>query len=326
MGPIKPVALLAAVVAAALVTAPAAKAQADYPNRPVRIIIGFGAGSAADLSARIVGARLGQLLGQQFVVEVRTGGGSNIAAEFVARAPKDGYTLLMANSANAVTAGLGTFPSLDFIKDLQPVVPVSSVPTLVVAHPSLGAKNLKELIAVAKAKPGQIFYGSPGVGTASHLGGELINQKAGISMTHVPYTGSPQVLTDLLAGRIQLSLGAASTALPHLRAGTLVGIGMAQAQRASAAPEVPTLAEQGVAGIDAGLWFGLMAPAGTPRPVVDRLAKGVNEALKTEEVVAALRKAGFDAIGGSPEEFTRQVADDVARWHGVAKAAGLAKK
>ena len=155
--------IVAAAVAFAIagLSAPAARAQ-DYPNCPICIIIGFGPGSAADLSARIIGPRLGQILGQQFVVEVRTGGGSNIAAEFVARAPKDGYTLLMANSANTVTAGLGTFPSLDFVKDLQPVVRVTSVPTLLAAHPSLGAKNLKEMIAAAKTKPGEVFYGSPG--------------------------------------------------------------------------------------------------------------------------------------------------------------------
>ena len=311
---------------AALLAAPAARAQSDFPNRPIRIVIGFGPGSAADISARVVGQRASQILGQQFVVEVRTGSGSNLAAEFVARAPKDGYTLLMANSANTVTAGLGTFPSLDLANDLQPVVRVTSVPTLLAAHPSLGAKTIKELIAVARTRPGEIFYGSPGVGTASHLGGELINQKAGIKLVHVPYTGSPQVMTDLLGGRIQLSLGAASTALPHMGAGTLVAIGMAQAQRSAAAPDVPTLAEQGVDGIDAGLWFGLMAPAGTPRPIVDKLAHAMNEALKADEVVSALRKAGFDVIGGGPDEFTRVVKDEIAKWRAVGTVAGLTKK
>jgi tripartite-type tricarboxylate transporter receptor subunit TctC len=312
---------LALALLAALFT-PASHAQ-DYPARPVRIVIGFGPGSAADISARVIGARMGQLLGQQFVVEPRPGGGSNIAAEFVAHAPKDGYTLLLGNVANTVSAALASKPAFDFARDLAPVSRLTAAPVLLAGHPSLGASDLKGLIAVAKDKPGQIFYGSSGVGTAAHMAGELLNVTAGIKMVHVPYPGSAQALTDLLAGRIQLTFGAASTALPHVEQGKLVAFGMAQPQRSALAPNVPTLSEQGLADFDASLWFGLMAPAGTPREIVDKLAHAANEAIKSDEVIAPLRSQGIELIGGSPDAFVRYVANDIKRWTAVATAAGL---
>jgi tripartite-type tricarboxylate transporter receptor subunit TctC len=312
--------------AALVLAAGVASARADdYPTRPVRIIVGFGPGSAGDTSARLVGQKLGQILGQQFVVEARPGNGSNIAAEFVARAPKDGYTLLLGNIANTVSAALATSPSFDFAKDLAPVALVTAVPTLLSAHPSVGATNIKDLIALAKAKPEQIFYGSSGVGTAAHLAGELINVMAGVKLVHVPYPGSAQALTDLLAGRIQLMFGAASTAMPHVEDGKLIAMGMAQRQRAAMAPKVPTLSEQGLQDFDAPLWFGLMAPAGTPRTIIDKLARATNESLKSEDVSAPLRAQGIDLTGGSPEEFARYIADDISKWTTVAKAAGLRK-
>jgi tripartite-type tricarboxylate transporter receptor subunit TctC len=315
----------AAVVLATLaVTAPTAWAE-DYPTRPVRIIVGFGPGSAGDVSARVVGQKLSQILGQQFVVEARPGGGSNIAAEFVARAPKDGYTLLLGNVANAVSAALGGNSSFDFARDLAPIAPVTALPILLAGQPSLGAKNVKELIAIAKAKPEQIFYGSSGVGTAAHLAGEMFNVTAGVKIVHVPYPGSAQALTDLLAGRIQLMFGAASTSMPHVTAGKLVAFGMAQRQRAALAPQIPTLSEQGLADFDASLWFGLMAPAGTPREIVDKLARAVNEAIKTEEVIAPLRTQGIELTGGSPDDFARDIANNIKRWTAVATAAGLKK-
>jgi len=312
-------ALLAVVLAAGVARA------ADYPTRPVRIVIGFAAGSAADISARVIGARMSHILGQQFVVEPRPGGGSNIAAEMVSRAPKDGYTLLMGNVANAVSAALATNPSFDFAKDLAPIARLTSVPILLAGHPSLGASDLKELITAAKARPEQIFYGSSGVGTAAHLAGELLNVSAGVKLVHVPYPGSAQALTDLLAGRIQLSFGAASTALAHVEQGKLVAFGMAQPQRATLAPKIPTLAEQGLKDFDASLWFGLMAPAGTPRDVIDTLARAANEAIKAEEVIKPLQAQGIDLLGGSADEFAGSIANDIERWTAVATAAGLRK-
>jgi tripartite-type tricarboxylate transporter receptor subunit TctC len=312
-------------VALAFAAALAPARADDYPTRPVRIIVGFGPGSAGDTSARLVGQKLGQLLGQQLVVEARPGGGSNIAAEFVARSPKDGYTLLLGNIANTVSAALSPNPSFDFAKDLAPIALVTAVPTLLSAHPSVGATNVKELIALAKAKPEQIFYGSSGVGTAAHLAGELINVMANVRLVHVPYPGSAQALTDLLAGRIQLMLGAASTAMPHVEGGKLIAVGMAQRRRAAMAPQVPTLSEQGLTDFDAPLWFGLMAPAGTPPEIIDKLARAANDALKSEDVIGPLRNQGIDPTGGGPEEFARYLADDVSKWTAVAKATGMRK-
>jgi tripartite-type tricarboxylate transporter receptor subunit TctC len=314
----------AVLAVAACCSAPTASADA-YPTRPVRIIIGFGPGSAVDVTGRVVGQKVGQILGQQFVVESRPGGGSNVAAEFVARAPKDGHTLLLGNVANTVSAAISPNPSFDFARDLAPIALVTAVPTLLTAHPSLGASNVKEMIALAKAKPEQIFYGSSGVGTAAHLAGELINVMAGIKIMHVPYAGSAQALTDLLAGRIQLLLGAASTAMPHVEQGKLIALGMAQRKRAAMAPQVPTLSEEGLQDFDAPLWFGLMAPAGTPRQIVDKLAQAVNEAIRSGEVIAPLRAQGVDLIGGSPEEFTRYIATDIKKWEDVARFAGMKK-
>ena len=311
-------------ISAACFATPAAQAD-DYPTRPVRIIIGFGPGSAVDVSARIVGQKVGQILGQQFVIESRPGSGSNIAAEFVARAPKDGYTLLLGNVANTVSAAISPNPSFDFARDLAPIALVTAVPTLLTAHPSLGASNVKEMIALAKAKPEQIFYGSSGVGTAAHLAGELINVMAGVKIVHVPYPGSAQALTDLLAGRIQLMFGAASTTMPQVEQGKLIALGMAQRKRAAMAPQVPTLSEEGLQDFEAPLWFGLMAPTGTPRPIVDKLAQAVNEAIKTSEVIAPLRAQGVDLIGGSPEEFARYIATDIKKWEHVARFAGMKK-
>jgi tripartite-type tricarboxylate transporter receptor subunit TctC len=291
----------------------------------VRIIIGFGPGSAADVCSRIIGQRMGQLLGQQFVVESRSGSGSNIAAEFVARAPKDGYTLLLGGIANTVSAAIAPNLAFDFAKDLTPIARVTAVPTLLSAHPSVGVKDLKQLIALAKDNPEQIFYGSSGVGTAAHLAGALLNVTAGIKLVHVPYPGSAQALTDLLAGRIQLMFGAASTAMPHVDEGKLVAIGMAQLARAAMAPNVPTLSEQGLKDFDAPLWFGLMAPGGTPRPIVDKLNRAVNEALKSDEVVALLHKQGIDLTGGSPEDLASYITTDITKWRSVAAAAGMKK-
>jgi tripartite-type tricarboxylate transporter receptor subunit TctC len=304
---------------------PATAPAQDFPNRPIHIIIGYGPGSAADISARVIGQKMGKILGQQIIVEGRPGNGSNIATEVVARAPKDGYTLVMGNVANAVTAGITEHPTFDYEKELAPIVLMTAVPTLLAAHPSLGAHNLKELIAIAKQKPDQIFYASSGVGTAGHLGGALINVMAGIRLVHAPYQGSAQALTDLLAGRIQLTLSAASTTIPQVKDGKLVGIGMAQLKRSPAAPDIPTLSEQGLTGFDASLWFGIEAPAGTPRPIIDKLSQAMNEAIKSDEVIAPLRAQGIELLGGTPEEYVKYKHDAIAKWRSVGIAAGVKK-
>ena len=299
-------------------------AAQDYPNRPIRIVIGFGPGSVADIAARVAGARMSQTLGQQIVVENRAGAGSNLGAEYVTRAPKDGYTLLMATIANTINPALAALP-FDFAKDLAPVTLVASSPQLLVAHPSLGVSTVPELIALAKSKPDTITYAMSGVGTLSNLSGLLLNHMAGIKLVAVPYPGSAQGVNDVIAGRVPLMFGSAANVLPHVQAGTLKALAATQLKRLPGAPEVPTMVEAGLPGYDAVVWMGLLAPAGTPREIVAKLAGAVNEALRTSEVENALRAQGFDTIGGSPEDFGRHIAGEMKKWSDVALAAGLSK-
>jgi tripartite-type tricarboxylate transporter receptor subunit TctC len=312
------------VILAALLAAPAA-AQDAFPSRPVRIVVGFGPASAGDVVARVLAQRVGQSMHQQFFVETRPGAGSNIAAEYVARAPKDGYTLLLATVANTVNAAMMPRLSFDFQKDLAPVALVTAVPILLAANPQLGVRNVPALIALAKRQPDQIVYGSSGTGTAGHLAGELFNARAGVKLVHVTYPGSAQALTELIAGRIGLMFGAASTALPHVQGGELVALAMAQSKRSAIAPEVPSMAEAGLPGFDATVWFGLLAPAGTPPAIVATLSNEVNAALRSDEVIAPLRMQGMEPIGGSPAEFAAYIAAEVAKWTPVVEAAGLRK-
>jgi tripartite-type tricarboxylate transporter receptor subunit TctC len=218
----------------------------DYPNRPVRIVVGFPAGTSADIAARVVGARMSQILGQQFVVENKPGAGSNLAADQIARAPKDGYTLLMANISNTIRTAANSNFSFDIQKDLAPIVRLTTVPNVLVVHPSIGVKTVKELIALAKAKPDALSFGSSGVATGTHLAGELFKMQTGIKMVHVPYPGSPQAVADLVAGRIQVLFSPASTVLPQVRAGKIIALASTEAKRTAAAPDLPTMTEAGV--------------------------------------------------------------------------------
>ncbi len=238
----------------------------------MRIIIGFGAGASADTPARLLAQTFSDALGQQFLVENKPGAGSNLAAEYVAHAPNDGYTIFMATSAQTNYAGMTIGPTYDIEKDFAPIVRVATVPLMLVANPSLGVSNLKELIALAKNSPNQIFFASSGIGTTAHVAGELINMMAGIKLVHVPYPGSAQVMTDVLTGRVQLWIAPVSAVIQQIEAGKLKGIAVTTAQRAGIAPDFPTLAESGLPGYDLGLWFGLLAPAGTPKPIIDQLA------------------------------------------------------
>jgi tripartite-type tricarboxylate transporter receptor subunit TctC len=311
--------------AALPVAARAARAQA-YPSRPVKLIVGFGPASAADVTARILAQRLDQTMRQQFVVENRPGAASSIGAEYVVRAPNDGYTLLLATVANAVNATLSPDVNFDFAKDLAPIALVATLPNILVVHPSLGVKSVQELIALAKSKPGQLSFGSAGVGTSTHLSAELFNMMAGVKIVHIPYQGSPQAVTDLLAGRIAIMFSPISTALPHVAEGKLVALASTQLQRASAAPDLPTMAELGFKGFDCGIWFGLMAPAGTPPEVINALNLAANDALASDQLRVALRRQGIDTLGGSPEKFANYIGTEIKKWADVAAAAGLIVK
>jgi tripartite-type tricarboxylate transporter receptor subunit TctC len=304
-----------------------ALAQGDYPNKPVRIIIGFSPGSVADTPARLLAQKFSAAMGQQFVVENKPGAGSNIAAEFVARAPKDGYTLLMATAAQTINVSISTNLTFDYQKDFAPIALVATVPNLLVANPSLGVNNLKELIALAKQKPGELVYGSSGIGTTTHLAGELVNVMAGVKLTHVPYPGSSQSMTDVLTGRIPLLFVPAAPAMQYVEKGQLKAIAVTQAQRSSVAPNVPTMAEAGLPGYDIGLWFALCAPAGTPKEIVDKIARATGEAMAASDIKAALLAAGVEPVTGSnPETFARYIDSEIKKGAEVAKAAGLAKK
>jgi tripartite-type tricarboxylate transporter receptor subunit TctC len=297
-------------------------AQGAYPNRPVKIVVGFPPGSAADVVARIVAARMGEGLGQPLIVENRPGAGSNIAAEGVVRAPADGYTLLFGTIANTINTSLSKNLTFDFVRDLAPVAPLASVPNLLVVHPSLDARNVQQLIVAAKAKPGGILYGSSGNGTGPHLSGELFNLMTGVKLVHVPYKGSPQAMTDLLAGRVQLMFAPASTALPHIKAGTLRALASSGAQRAGAAPDLPTIAESGLPGFDTSLWFGLLAPVATPREIVDRLNREVARVLAEPAVRSQFAAQGIDVMSGTPEQFAAHIREETAKWARVVQASG----
>jgi tripartite-type tricarboxylate transporter receptor subunit TctC len=297
----------------------------EFPTRPIRVVVGFGPGSGADITARVVGARMSEILGQQIVVENKTGAGSSIAADVVAHSPKDGYTLLMATISQPINATVVPHLNFDFVKDFSPIVLVSTTANLLVVNPSLGVNNVQELIALAKQKPDGLSFGSSGVATGTHLAAELFKVLTGVKMVHVPYAGSAQAITDLLAGRIQLVFTPASTVIQHVRDGKLIALAATEKKRAAIAPEVPTMAEAGLPGFDTGLWFGLLAPAGTPRAAIDKVSAAANEALKSEAVAKALRPQGIDLLGGTPDDFARYIGSEMERWDKVARAAGLKK-
>jgi tripartite-type tricarboxylate transporter receptor subunit TctC len=300
-----------------------AVAEGDYPSRPVRIVVGFGPGSAADITARVLAQRLSKTMGQQFIVENKPGGGSTVAADQIVRGPKDGYTLFMGTVANVINAVMQPNLAFDFSKDFAPIAYASSSPNILVVHPSTGVTNVKELIALLKAKPEQIFYGSSGVGTSPHLSGELFNMMAGTKMVHVPYSGSAQAVTDLLAGRTQVMFSPASTVLQYVEAGQLKALASSERTRATAAPALPTVAEAGLPGFDTSVWFGLVGPAGMPREIVEKLSLAINEALGNAEVTTPLHAAGLDIKGGTPEAFGEFIAGETKKWNDVVTAAGL---
>lgn len=315
---------LAAAFILSLAGAGSALAQA-YPSRPVRIVVGLAAGSSTDITARIMAQKLGRALGEQFIVENRPGAGGNIATEFVAHAPRDGYTLLLGSVAMTVNVTLAAKSSFDLTKDLTPIVLLATVPNILVVHPSLEVRTLDALVALAKTKPDQIFYASSGIGTSPHLSGELFNMRAGIKLVHVPYQGSSQAINDLLAGRTSVMFSPASTALPYVASGQLIALASTQQRRATSAPDLPTMAELGVADFDTGVWFGLLTPTGTPQNVIDTLSHAANEGLKSPDMLTALRVQGIEPLGGAPEDFGAYIRTEIDKWAAVIKAAGLKK-
>jgi tripartite-type tricarboxylate transporter receptor subunit TctC len=301
------------------------QAQDNYPSRPVRMIIPFAAGGPTDIVGRIMGAKMGEVLRQQFVVEDRTGAGGNIGADAVAKAQPDGYTILMATvSTNAINPGLYTHLPYDPINGFAPIGRVGVTPTLLLVNPSVPVKDVKGLIALLKANPGKYTFGSSGLGSILHLCGEEFKAKAGgLDAVHVPYKGSAPMDTDLMGGQIAWAFDATPTAMPLAKSGKLRALGAGMAQRLAAMPDLPTLQEQGLPGYECYTWNVFLAPAGTPQPVVNKLNAAVNKALADPVVSSALEKAGIDPTPGSTPQSTGEfVKTELAKWAPIIKASG----
>ena len=291
-----------------------------YPARPVRIVVGFAAGSTTDILARLMGQWLSQRLGQQFVVENRPGAGGNIGAETVLKAAADGYTLLMVPPAVAANATLYRHLSFDFIRDSAPVAGVVRVPNVVEVNPSVPVKTIAELIAYAKAHP--LSFASAGIGTASHLAGQLFNRMTGVNMQHVPYRGDGPAMADLIGGQVQVGFATMTASIGHIRADRLRPLAVTTVQRSDALPGIPSMSEF-VPGYEASSWFGIAAPTGTPAEVVDRLNKEINAGLVDSTIKAQLGDMGGMLLTGSPADFAKLIADETEKWGSVIREAGI---
>lgn len=311
-------------VALALIVAGANAASAQgYPAHSIRLVVPSSPGGGTDISARIIAPRLTEYLGQQVVVDNRPGAGTMIGGEIVARAAPDGYTLLMGISTLAINPAIYRKVPYDALRDLAPISQAVSLPNVIVSHPTLPAKNVKELIAFAKSRPGQITFASAGVGTSPHLSMELFLVMAGLKMVHVPYKGSGPGAVDTVAGHVMLMAPNILTALPYVRNGRLRAYGVTSAKRAAGAADIPTIAESGLPGYEAVQWYGVLAPAGTPRAVVDRLHAATVKALQQNDVREKLSTDGAEPIGSSPEEFGAYIKAETIKWAKVVKSAGI---
>ena len=298
-----------------------ALAQA-YPAKPVRIIVPFAAGGPADIYARFVGQKLQEVLGQSFVVEDRPGGGSVIGTDAVAKSPADGYTLLLMSNTHTVNESLIQNKPFDLMRDFVPVSPVNYSDLVLVVHPSVPANNLKELLALVKSKPHQLNYASSGPGTPYHMAGELFKAMAGLDIVHVPYKGSSGARTDILGGQVQMMFDAITTMAPNVRAGKLKGFGTTGRTRSSVLPEMPTISEAGVPGYEATIWLGVVAPAATPRPIVERLNTEIRKIVNSAEVKDAWGKQGATSMSMSIDEFGAYMREDIAKWANIVKISG----
>jgi tripartite-type tricarboxylate transporter receptor subunit TctC len=320
--PVRP-ALWAILIAAATAGAPAVHAQGSYPVRPIRLVVPSAPGGGTDITARIISPRMSELLGQQLVVENRAGAGTMFGSEVVARAAPDGYTLLMGISTLAINPAIYKKLPYDALRDFAPVSQVVTLPNILVSHPSVPIRTVKELVAFARTRPGQLNYASAGLGTSPHLSMELMLVMTGLKMTHVAYKGSGQGVVDVLAGHVPLMMPSILTGLPHTKAGRLRALGVTSAKRAAGAPDVPTIAEAGVPGYEATQWFGVAAPAGTPKDIITRLHDAVVRTLKTPEVTERLLADGAEPVGNSPEEFSAYIRSETEKWAKVVRSAGM---
>jgi tripartite-type tricarboxylate transporter receptor subunit TctC len=310
-------------VPAALTAQAAATSTPAYPNRPVRVIVPQSAGGSTDLAARIVLQRMSEGMGQTFVVDNRPGAGSLNGTETVAKAAPDGYTLLAVAASFTINPSLHKNLPFDPIRDFAPITRFAALPHILVVHPTLPVKNVKELIALAKAKPGQLNYASSGVATSTHLATELFKYLTGTDMVQVPYKGGAPGMIGLLSGQVQLYFATISTALPHAKSGKVRALAVTTAKRSVVAPEYPTVAEAGVRGYEHASWVGVLAPARTPAPILSALHAQAVKALESEDIKSALLRDGLETVGDSPQAFATVIKAEVAKWFKVVKAAGI---
>ncbi|HSQ05160.1 MAG TPA: tripartite tricarboxylate transporter substrate binding protein [Burkholderiales bacterium] len=298
-------------------------AAAGYPEKPIRIVVVYPPGGGIDILARALGQKLSDAWGQPIIVDNRPGAGTTIGAAIVAKAAPDGYTLLATDVSYSITPSLyGRELPYDPLKDLAPIVLLNLVTDVLVVHPSLPVKSVKELIAYAKANPGKILYASAGNGTLNHLAPEMFKAMAGIDMVHVPYKGAVAAVADVMSGREQVYIGALASTVPHIKSGRLRALAITGARRSQVLPELPTVIEAGLAGYDVNSWYGLLAPAGTPRPIIDKVNDEVRKALRTSDIQERLAADGSVAVGGSPKEFGSFIAAEMKKWGKVVKSAG----
>ncbi|ABF10851.1 tripartite tricarboxylate transporter substrate binding protein [Cupriavidus metallidurans] len=313
------VAMLAAT--ASLAAIPAAQANDAYPSKPIRMVVGFPSGGAPDILARIFSEKIS--LGQPVVVDNKPGAGGNIGAETVARSAPDGYTLALGTvGTHSINGALYSKMPYDMVKDFTPVILLASTPNVLVVHPSVPAKNVQELIALAKAKPGQLTFGTPGIGTSLHVAGELFNTMAGTKIEHVPYKGRAMAIPDLLGGHITMMFDNLPSALPVVKEGKLRALGVTSAQRSTSAPDIPTIAEQGLPGYEATSWFAVFVPAHTPKEIVAKLNAEMNRIFTLPDVQTKLKTLGLDPILGTPEKLAEYQRSEIAKWAKVVKDSG----
>ena len=316
-----PIALVSAVIA---ISAIAEAGEDGWPQRPLRLVVPFPAGSSTDIIARIVSQKLSHRLGQQIVIENRAGASGNIGADAVAKATPDGYTIGIATaSTHAVAASLSPNLPYDPIRDFAPGAIIGSQPYVLVLHPALPAHNLAELIALAKAKPGTLNYGSAGVASLAHLATELFASMAGVNIVHVPYKSSSQSMTDMITGRLDMQFATIAPSLPNIRAGQLRALVTSGKTRVAALPELPTVAEAGIAGYEAALWVSFVVPSDTPPKIIARLNREVNDVLESSDGTEALVAQGMAPEPGPPEALTERIRGDIEKWRGVAARAGI---
>ena len=295
-----------------------------YPTKPLRILVGFSPGGASDITTRILGQKLSEAFGQVVVTDNRAGASGAIAARIVAQSAPDGYTLLSgATSILAINPAMMTKPGYDSIKDFTPVSQTVSMPQVLVVHPSVKASSLKELIALSKARPGELNYSSSGSGSSSHLAIELLKYMTGINLVHVPFKGSGQSMPALLAGQVQMIFDPLPTALPHVKSGKLRALAISTAKRSPAMPELPTAAESGAPGFESSLWYGLLLPAAAANPLADKLNRAVNDALRSPDLVERFAALGAEPIGGTAAGFSNTIAEEIVKWGRVIKSAGI---